>query len=444
MLHLTALMILSQQMAKPEVRGTWVTTTANEAISSPRNTNETMRRLREIGLNTVYVEVWKDGYTEFPSETMQRIIKVPFKVNPSPSGAIQRDLLSETLIAAHRNQLIYVAWFEYGFMAAYKTSQNALRTHHDWLSLDRKGNEVAGNGFVWLNPLHPKAQELLIGIVTEAIKKYDLDGIQLDDRIVWPYIDMGYDKFTVNLYAKEHGGKEPPEDPRNPEWMAWRQNKVEQFSKRFVAAVRKAGGPKFIISLSPGPHPWALENYLIDWPAWSKWPNIPTWDEYVPQVYRFNYADFEFEWKRQVESIGSRNKDMIAGIRLTGDGPDTPKSEIAMHAQLARDTSSMGHCWWYSRGVVEKFSSEISSFYDVPKYGQAPHPRLGAGWRPAPIKAIKEPNHIWKLQLEPGKYAVIARVGDSWREIKRIELKAASTTSIFAVADDVEGLVRHH
>ena len=52
------------------------------------------------------------------------------------------------------------------------------------------------NQFVWLNPLHPDAQELLIGIVVEAVKKYDLDGVQLDDRIVWPSLEMGYDDFT--------------------------------------------------------------------------------------------------------------------------------------------------------------------------------------------------------------------------------------------------------
>jgi uncharacterized lipoprotein YddW (UPF0748 family) len=46
-----------------EVRGTWLTTTANDAIATPARTAATMRRLREIGINTVYVEVWKNGYT---------------------------------------------------------------------------------------------------------------------------------------------------------------------------------------------------------------------------------------------------------------------------------------------------------------------------------------------------------------------------------------------
>ena len=58
--------------APPELRGTWVTTTANDAIATPAKTEATMERLADIGLNTVYVECWKNGYTEFPSDDAQK------------------------------------------------------------------------------------------------------------------------------------------------------------------------------------------------------------------------------------------------------------------------------------------------------------------------------------------------------------------------------------
>ena len=112
----------------PEVRGTWITTTANNAISTPENTARTMKRLRDIGLNTVYVEVWKNGYTQFPSKVMQKFVGVsqrPVGERQDPSDSAEqtkaapRDLLQETLIQAHRNGLITIAWFEYGFMAAH-------------------------------------------------------------------------------------------------------------------------------------------------------------------------------------------------------------------------------------------------------------------------------------------------------------------------------------
>lgn len=415
----------------PEVRGTWLTTTANEAISSPVRTAATMRRLRAMGLNTVYTEVWKNGYTEFPSEVMRRTIGVPLRVNSSPGGpAIQRDLLEETMIQAHRNGLIYVAWFEYGFMAAHEGTENELRRRKDWLSLARDGREVAKNGFVWLNPLHPDAQKLLIGIVTEAIQKYDLDGIQLDDRIVWPYIDMGYDDYTRQLYAKENNGAAVPDDPREPRWVAWRTRKVEEFSKRFVREVRRVGGPNLIISLSPGPHPWALENYLIDWPAWSRWTDNPTWDEYIPQVYRMNYAAFDRDWRQQVRFMGDRNKDLIAGVRLVGDGPDSPRAEVTKHAELTRETNSMGHCWWFSRGVLDVFRHELTDFYRAAETGPAPHPRFGPNWRPLPLELRRQAGNVWTGTAPAGRYRVIARQGDRWRTVKSISLPRSETVSI--------------
>ncbi|MCX5690766.1 MAG: family 10 glycosylhydrolase, partial [Planctomycetota bacterium] len=214
-----ALLATSTPAAEPpaEIRGTWVTTTANDAIATPEKTAQTMRRLREIGLNTVYVECWKNGYTQYPSKVLERTIGVDrrpalMKQDPgddaSKSAGPGRDLLAETLREAHKNNLTYIAWFEYGFMAAHKDTDNHLRRmKKEWLSLDKNGSEVAPNGFVWMNPLHPETRKFLLDLVCEAVDKYDLDGIQLDDRIVWPYVTMGYDAYTKKIYAQEHGGK---------------------------------------------------------------------------------------------------------------------------------------------------------------------------------------------------------------------------------------------
>lgn len=356
------------QSPAPEVRGTWLTTTANDAIATPARTADTMRRLRGVGLNTVYVECWKDGYTEFPSAVMGRAVGVPMRVNPSAKGvpAVQRDLLRETLIEAHRNRLFYVAWFEYGFMAAYRTTANDLRTKHpEWMVRNADGGLVARNGFVWMNPLRPECQDLLVGIVVEAVKNYDLDGIQLDDRIVWPSLEMGYDPFTTALYAREHDGRNPPADVSDKEWCAWRAKKVTEFAKRFVREV-KAANPNLVVSLSPGPYPWALDNYLCDWVNWAKWTDNPTWDEYVPQVYRADYAAFARDWRGQLEYVPARAKDLVAGVRLVGDGPDLPPGDATRCAGLVRQTGGGGHAWWFSRGVLGPFEKELAALRSRP------------------------------------------------------------------------------
>jgi uncharacterized lipoprotein YddW (UPF0748 family) len=141
-----------------------------------------------------------------------------------------------------------------------------------------------------------------------------------------------------------------------------------------VKDVRAAGGGDIIISLSPGPHPWALENYLVDWPAWSRWTDNPTWDEYVPQIYRMDFQQFRQELEEQVKAAADSKSKLIAGIRLVGQGPDLPREDIERCVQACRQAGIAGHSWWFSRGVLEVYPDEIARIYDVGRKGHVPHP----------------------------------------------------------------------
>ena len=175
---------------------------------------------------------------------------------------------------------------------------------------------------------------------------------------------MGYDEFTKKAYAREHGGKEPPQDVHDAEWCRWREAKVTEFSRRFVREVR-AARPGILISLSPGPHPWALENYLCNWPAWAKWDQRggQTWDEFLPQCYRLDYPAFEKSFREQVEAIGDRKKDLVAGIRVVGDGPDLSWEDLKKSIELTRELGTGGHCLWFSRGVLDVYPEQLKAFY---------------------------------------------------------------------------------
>jgi uncharacterized lipoprotein YddW (UPF0748 family) len=439
----------------PEVRGTWITTTANTAIATPENTAKTMKRLREIGLNTVYVEVWKNGYTQFPSEALNKMVGVKMRPNqfpqdPSDSADVlkrpPRDLLQETLIEAHRNGLITMAWFEYGFMASYKTTNPHLRRMKpEILSRDITGNEVAPNGFVWMNPLHPEARKLLLDIVLEAVDKYDLDGVQLDDRIVWPYITMGYDDYTKKIYASEHNGAMPPTDHTDPAWMRWRADKVNEYARIFVQEVR-AKRPNLIISLSPAVYPWSWQYYLLEWPKWGAWTakdalqNVspaaqkitPRWDEFIPQVYRFSYPAFEKTWLEQIEYMktlgGDRQKDMLAGIRVVGEGKDSTWDELRQSIELTRKTGSGGHVLWFSRGVLDVYPKELTTFYN----GFIESPKFAKGWR-RPSIALFRGNTVggrnaWSHPDIPrGRYRLIGFDGKAWQYIDEQVIDRSST-----------------
>jgi uncharacterized lipoprotein YddW (UPF0748 family) len=438
------------QAGAPEVRGTWLTTTANTALASPAHTAQTMRRLREIGLNTVYVESWKNGYTQFPSQVLARTIGVaqrPAQAAQDPSDppgpAPARDLLQETVIEAHRNGLLHVAWFEYGFMAAHGRTMNHLRRlKPEWLSRDRSGNEVAPNGFVWMNPLHPQARAFLRDLMLEAIERYDLDGVQLDDRIVWPYVTMGYDDHTRAVYAAEHGGRQPPDDPREPGWMRWRADKLQALARGLVAELR-AARPGLFVSLSPAPYPWSWEHYLLEWPKWAGWPAAEGWSEFVPQAYRMSYEAFERTWLEQADELRQagtyRAASLVAGIRIVGDGPDSSWAQLRDSMLLVRRLGQAGHVLWFSRGVLERFPGELAGFYAAS--GPAHSPHFPADWRqparplePAPgapaqaaAGAAQGPLRAWRLPQAPaGRYHLIGHDGRSWAILQALTLPMAA------------------
>lgn len=436
-----------------EVRGTWLTTTANDALATPERTAQTMRRLREIGLNTVYIEAWKNGFTQFPSQVLQRAIGLdrrPPGAEQDPSDtesarrAASRDLLHEAVTEAHRQGLVAIAWFEYGFMAAHASTHNPLRRlKREWLSLDRQGREAAPNGFVWLNPLHPQAREFLLDLLLEAVDRYDLDGVQLDDRIVWPHVTMGYDAYTRSVYAREHGGAQPPDDPHDPGWMRWRADKVDEAARWFVQELR-ARRPGLVLSLSPAIHPWAWDNYLLDWPRWTAWtaadrltgPPVrtaaarevaPAWDEFIPQAYRFSLPAFEATWQAQTAAVQAaatraggayRPARLVAGIRLVGEGADSTWAQLEGSISQVRRLGQGGHVLWFSRGVLDLFAQELTALYA--RIGPAHSPRFPVGWRPGAV--VLRPvdggsPSMWVADRVPaGRYRVLAWIGGAWQD----------------------------
>lgn len=459
-----------------EVRGTWVTTTGNSAIANPTNTAETMRRLREIGLNTVYVETWKNGYTQYPSEVLKSVIGVDRRPNLMPQDPSDtpeqlktppRDLLEETLIEAHRNGLVYIAWFEYGFMAAHKDTQNHLRKlKPEWMSRDAKGSEVAKNGFVWMNPLHTDTRRFLLDLVLEAVEKYDLDGVQLDDRIVWPYYDMGYDEYTKLVYSVEHEGKQPPADPRDTEWTRWRIEKVNEYSKQFTQELR-VKRPGLILSLSPAVYPWCLEYYLLEWPKWAGWTAAdslgrpanwvgnditPRWDEFIPQNYRFSYDAFEKTWIEQIKAVNElgagRVADMYPGIRIVGDGADSSWDQLKRSIEFGRTNGAKGHVLWFSRGVLDVYPKELEAFYRPagethPRDVAVQHPHFVPGWREpstaltkaAESSGVPSGAERWSTgAVKVGRYRVIIDDGKRWHYGPEARIVGETPTVAYAVS----------
>ena len=360
--------------------------------------------------------------------------------------ARQRDLLAEATVAAHRQGLLCIAWFEYGFMAADGGTHNELRTKADWLTRTRDGSDVGkSNDFVWLNPFHPDVQQFLIDLGVEAAKDYDLDGVQLDDRLGLP-VDLGYDDYTRKLY-KQDTGRDVPADDNDVDWRAWRARKITTFALRYVSALRDAN-PELILSVSPAPYPWSYEHYLVDWKSWTRWCACGghRWDEYVPQTYRATGAATTQAVGDLIARLDDDSlRDSIApAIRVVGDEPTMSWDEVKSSIEFCRRQKLLGHAIWFSRGVLELYPTEFANFYDVDHAGPASNPLKPGNWRPLPIRATRAGGAAWRATLpRQGKYAVIARVGSGpWRIAAEIDASEPGERLLSVVnADVVELLV---
>ena len=407
--------------ATPEVRGTWLTTGGPDHIASGNNTATIMGNLRDIGLNTVYVETWKNGYTNFPSPTLANITSGP---DCSPFLG-NRDLVEETTFHAHRNELNYVGWFEYGFSSQFigngGNPTNPISTYmknNGWLLQDVSGNYGnASNGFAWMNPAVPEVRQFLIDIVLETVETYDLDGVQFDDRLAWPK-EFGWDATTKNIYQSETGNVLPnnPNFGQLNQFNNWRQEKVKVFAQELYSAV-KAVRPDMHVSVSPSITPFSATEFMADWPTWV---DEGIFDEYTPQVYRSSIGSYLGTINAQVTPFEPNELDkLVVGLRSVGTGAATPYADLEDMIEDTRTQGAAGHSIWYSLGVHDLYKDELTAFYDVATNGQAASPIFGAGHRPAPLAGTFLGAGVWAFDVPvAGGYQIVGKVtGGDWESI---------------------------
>ncbi len=328
-----------------EIRGVWITNVDSDVLFTRDRLATAIKDLRALNFNTIYPVVWNWGYTTYPSKVAKRTVGSSFmpkksagilinrKLN-STEGLEGRDVLQEMVVQGHKQKLAVIPWFEFGFMLPATTDpagSDFAKLHPDWLTQKQDGGFLWKEGKdprVWLNPFKPEVKKFVIDLVVEVIKKYDVDGIQFDDHFGLPS-EFGYDKFTVDLYKREHQSKLPPKDFKNEEWINWRADKITALMRDLFTAI-KAANPKVIVSISPNPQTFAKSFFLQDWAKWERQGLV---EELLIQVYRDNLGTFIGELRKPEVKIASQHIPVGIGI-LTGVKPK-PIPMTQIQAQIA-------------------------------------------------------------------------------------------------------------
>ena len=106
----------SQSKLQP-IKGTWITNVGSDALMSEKNIKNSVALCKSKGINTIFVVVWNNGVTMYPSKILQNYI-----------GLLQDsvykgfDPIACIVKEGHAQGLKVHAWFEFGFSYAYKDS----------------------------------------------------------------------------------------------------------------------------------------------------------------------------------------------------------------------------------------------------------------------------------------------------------------------------------
>lgn len=324
-------------VVRPEIRGVWLTLNDLDVMKDRTKVQDAMNQLGRLNFNTIYPVIWNSGYVTYPSAVAQQQGIQPFVYR----GSDGHDILADVIDRAHRQGLLVVPWFEFGFMTPL-TSELAVN-HPDWLTQQRNGNQtsISGAGEVaWLNPFHPQVQQFITSLVVEVMTQYNADGIQFDDNMSLPR-EFGYDAYTRALYKRETK-KDVPNNPADQAWMRWRANKITAFMAQLKKAIRDRK-PTAIVSISPNYYDFAYKFHLQDWVAWVQ-QGIA--DELIMQVYRSDLQSFIQKLTRPEIQIALQKVPTGIGI-FTGQRTN-PVSirQIQEQTQAARDRG-LGVAYFY-------------------------------------------------------------------------------------------------
>jgi len=329
-----------------EIRGVWLTNIDSNLLKHQQKLEEEFKRLKSLGINTIYPVVWNRGFTLYPSEVAQQVIG-----SKTSSDFQNRDVLDEIIKVAKPLNFRVIPWFEYGLMTP---PGSPLETRHpEWITHEAGGTgEKVKDGNVWLNACHPDVQQFMADLIAEVAEKYEIDGVQLDDHFGMP-AEMGYDVKTLQLYNDETHSADPRRNPDSAHWKQWRTDKVTNLLRQIFKAV-KAKKEDCIISISPNPLDFSRKKILADWSAWEKEGLI---EELVLQLYRTNLLSFENELNKQEVKDARNHIPTVIGI-LTGLKPAdrrTPVDLIASQVKETRVRDFAGFSFFFSGSLDERF-----------------------------------------------------------------------------------------
>lgn len=335
-----------------EFRGVWVASVANIDWPSrpglPADAQKAelivlLDRAKQLHLNAVVLQVRPAADALYASALEPWSEYLSGTAGKAPEPAY--DPLAFVVAEAHRRGLELHAWFN-PFRARHASAKSepspghVSRTHPDWVRAYGKQS--------WLDPGEPAVQEYNLGVLLDVVRRYDVDGVHLDDYF-YPYPENDPatgapipfpDDATYARYQAGSGGTLGRAD--------WRRDNVNTFVRRLYEAVKKEkpwvkmgvspfgiwrpGSPAQIAGLD------AYDSLSADSRRWLR----EGWVDYLsPQLYwKIEQTAQGFApllgWWAGENTLGRHLWPGLFASRASGPTPAWPADEIAYQIRTTR------------------------------------------------------------------------------------------------------------
>ncbi|MBS1772765.1 MAG: family 10 glycosylhydrolase [Bacteroidetes bacterium] len=224
---------LHAQTPKREFRAAWIATVANidwpskQGLPSEQQQQEFIRRLNElqhIGCNAVIVQVRPASDLMYPGdEPWSHYLTGRQGQPPFPYYDPLKFMIEET----HKRNMEFHAWFN-PYRALTESAKNPNPKNHVTYKHPNWIINYAGKAYI--NPGIPEARDYVIDIIMDVVKRYDIDGVHLDDYF-YPYrsgrLEFG-DYAAFSQYGHGFASKDD-----------WRRDNTNRFISQLNAAIKR-------------------------------------------------------------------------------------------------------------------------------------------------------------------------------------------------------------
>lgn len=218
---------------KYEFRGVWIATVDNidwppRGVTTPYSQKADFIRQLDLhkknGMNAVIVQVRPsaDAFYPSPFEPWSQWLTGVQGRPPAPFY----DPLQFMIEEAHKRGMEFHAWLNpyranFNISSASIARNHITRTHPEWF--------LVYGGKKYFDPANKKAQEFVVNVVRDIVKRYNVDAIHMDDYF-YPYRIPGKEFPDAASYKKANTYLSKDD---------WRRSNVDSIIKKLSSAIRE-------------------------------------------------------------------------------------------------------------------------------------------------------------------------------------------------------------